>query len=231
MSAEPYWIEHDGGSALAWGAAQRLAQALRWGVQADRGASLVLGAGDLPLQAYRNLADAVVDWRRVQVVPSDDLWVPPTDPRSRQRALERVLAAGPAARAGLIPLFRGSESAGDDAHAAAHDVARLARPFDAVVLAVEPDGGIAGLRPGTDGLDRLLAPETPATVAAVDSPEAGIPHLTLTLNALADAGLILVLGQGTAERAALTRALDGDVSPLRALFDRAKVPVEIHVCP
>ncbi len=231
MSQEPYWIEHDHASALAWGTAQRLAQALRWGAQGDHRASLLLGAGALPLEAYRNLADAVLDWRRVTLTLTDERWLPPNHPDSHQRQITDALLQGPAAQARFLPLFRGSESAGDDARAAAFDFARLPRPYDAVVLAVREDGGIAGLRPEMDGLEQMLAAATPATVAAVDLPDEVQPHLTLTLTALADAGLILVLGRGAAERTALSQALEGADTPVRALFDAAKVPVEIHVCP
>ncbi|MFW5680655.1 MAG: 6-phosphogluconolactonase, partial [Pseudomonadota bacterium] len=118
MSLEPYWIDHDTEQALAWGVAQRLAQALRWGAQAERGARLVLATGDLPLEAYRNLADAVLDWRRVTIIPSDAHWGPPNRPEASERAIGEALLRGPAAQAQLLPLLRGSEHAGEDARAA-----------------------------------------------------------------------------------------------------------------
>ncbi|TVQ39529.1 MAG: hypothetical protein EA356_01620 [Geminicoccaceae bacterium] len=231
MSLEPYWIEHDSDQALAWGVAQRLAQALRWGAQGETQARLVLSADRLPLDAYRNLADAVLDWRRVLVIPSDEPWIAPTDPASHEHAIRQALLRGPAAKAELLPLLRGGEHPGEDAGAAAYDFGRVPRPFDAVVLGVGDDGRIAGLWPGTDGLDQLLAATTPATVAAIDRPDGSGAHLTLTLRALADAGLILVLGRGARERGALMQALEGASSPVRALFDAARVPVEIHVSP
>jgi 6-phosphogluconolactonase/glucosamine-6-phosphate isomerase/deaminase len=155
----------------------------------------------------------------------------PHDATSVAHAIGQALGSGEAQQAQVLPLVRGAGTAGDEARAAAFDLLAVPRPFGVVAVEAGGDGRIGSLIPGTDGLAQLLAPETPATVAAVDVPAEATPRLTLTLSALVAADAILILGEGSAVRSALHRAMDGAPTPAGSLLRRAPVPPEFHLCP
>ncbi|MEO1089085.1 MAG: 6-phosphogluconolactonase [Pseudomonadota bacterium] len=230
----PWLIEHADGAALARAVAWRLAATLRRAIVERGRATLALTGGDAALDTYAFLAAQELDWRRVTLLLTDEPWLPPTDPRSHERRVADVFLGGAAGAASLLPYLRGSDSVGGDLQAAALDVARLPRPYDAVVLDVGEDGRIAGMAPDVDGLGLLLDPTTPATLAAVDRADPGGQMLTLTVAALIATGVVLVVGRGAAEATVLGRAYEAgppEELPLRAVFDNAPEPVEVHWCP
>lgn len=231
MTLEPYWIDHVAATDLAWAVAQRVAQQLRVALQERARATLVLGDGALVQPICQRLADAVLDWRRVDVIVAEEPWQGPTDPNGRSQQLALWFGRGEARQAAVLPLLMGTGTAGDDARAAAFELRRVPRPFDLAVVAVGDDGRVGSLVPGSHGLAQLLDAGTPPTVAAVDVADDERPHLTLTLSALVDARTILALGQGRATAAAVERALGGADLPVAALLQVAAVPIEFHFCP
>ena len=97
-----------------------------------------------------------------------------------------------------------------------------------VLLGVGPDGHVASLFPGNPELARGLDPESDRLVLAVPpgDPAPDIPRLSLTLKALLQTDLIVLLITGQAKRA----LLEGDVDPalpVAAILnqDRAKVRI------
>lgn len=87
----------DGPRALADDVAARLRAALG----ARERALLVAPGGTTPAPFQRALAGYALDWPRVDVVTSDERWVPEDHPRANARLLGETLSIGPAPEAGL----------------------------------------------------------------------------------------------------------------------------------
>ena len=71
--------------------AATLAEQLRAGIAENGRATLVLSGGSSPIGLFERLALIELDWSRVTVLPSDERWVPVTDPESNERLLREQL--------------------------------------------------------------------------------------------------------------------------------------------
>jgi hypothetical protein len=123
-----------------------------------------------------------------------------------------------------LPLWRGGHHAGDDARSAASAYDRLPRPLGLALLEVDERGGLGAFDAAAPTVTKLLEPQIPPTVAAVDAADDGPPWLTFTLSALlAVERIAIVLPAGAAPA-----DLAGRSTALAALVDHAAVPVTFH---
>jgi 6-phosphogluconolactonase len=103
-----------------------------------------------------------------------------------------------------------------------------------VVLGMGTDGHTASFFPGGTTLAQVTDPACPASVMAIEAPDAGEPRLTLTLPRIIEAGLLVLHIEGEAKRAVLASALEPgpeQAMPVRAVLRQAKRPLEIYWAP
>jgi len=198
---------------VAEAAAAEIADALRGGAR-----SLVLVGGTSPKRCYELLSELDVEWGRVAVLFGDERCVPPDHPDSNYRmAKETLLDRVMPATIYRIPAELGPEEGADEY---AEVVANVA-PLDFVLLGVGEDGHIGSLFPGHPALhaDGL-------TIGIHDSPKPPPERVTITLEAIRDAGLVMILatGKGKADAVAMARrgeSPSGMIASARWLIDRA----------
>ncbi len=198
---------------VAEAAAAEIADALRGGAR-----SLVLAGGTTPKRCYELLSELDVEWGRVAVLFGDERCVPPDHPDSNYRmAKETLLDRVMPATIYRIPAELGPEEGADEY---AEVVANVA-PLDFVLLGVGEDGHIGSLFPGHPALhaDGL-------TIGIHDSPKPPPERVTITLEAIRDAGLVMILatGKGKADAVAMARrgeSPSGMIASARWLIDRA----------
>jgi 6-phosphogluconolactonase len=152
-----------------------------------------------------------VPWERIEWFWSEERCVPPTDPASNVRAARQSLIeprAIAAARIHPAPVELGACE--EVARAYGEVLARVLGPavppiFDLVLLAVGPDGQVAGLAPGCAAL------AASAAVAAVPASEVReeprVARVTLTPAVLGAARRVIVTAVGDASAAAVAAAL------------------------
>jgi len=219
---EEYVDVHEASRAAAGAIADWLAAGL-----AENGrASLVATGGRSPGEVYDLLATLPLPWDQVSVTLSDERWVPPDHPDSNARLLRERLLQGEAAGARLVPLWSDAASPEAAADAAEEAVADLL-PADVVLLGMGEDGHIASLFPGSEVLEEGLDPDSGLLVIDVPQGEPGPPQprLSLTLHALRQTFLIVLLISGEARRRAIE---DHDDLPVHALLRAAgDTPVRI----
>lgn len=210
---------------LAREAADAVLAGLAAGLSARGRASLVATGGRSPAPVYDRLALSLLDWSKVEVTLSDERFVPPDDPASNERLVRERLLTAKAASARFIPLYRPAADAEAAARAAEADV-RAVAPFDVVMLGMGEDGHIASLIPGDPNLADAMDPASGAVLrgvpAGLGSPP--VPRITLTLPALLQARLTLVLISGEAKRAVVA---EGRGLPVHALLEQVKAPVRV----
>ncbi len=179
--------------------------------------------GSTPGPVFDLLAAVELDWGRIDIVLSDERWVPEDHPRSNAALVRRHLLQGPASAARLLPMWRAGLEPAEAARAlSAELVPQL--PLDVVLLGMGADMHTASLFPGAPELDLALADDAPP-VMAMEVPGQPETRITLTAPVLREAFALHLLLTGAEKRAALERAEKADPldAPVAALLDQAIV--------
>ena len=200
-------------------------------------ATFVASGGSTPGPLYDVLSEMAAPWRSVQVTLSDERWVDPDDPRSNERLVRGRLLRDLAAGARFTPLKTGHAEP-EDAEAEVDAALRaLPRPFDIMLLGLGENGHTASLFPHGQGLSRALDVSDPALARAVrpvppDDPDP--PRMSMSLRALLDSRLIILLFTGQAKWKTYEAAMGpGEISdaPARALLRQDQTPVQVWWAP
>ena len=221
--------------ALAAALAERVAARLREAI-ADRGrALLAVSGGSTPKHFFERLSHVPLDWSRVQVTLVDERWVPESSDRSNARLVKSLLLQHDAAAASFVPLHQQAATPEDGLAALNASLDALALPFDVVVLGMGDDGHTASFFPGGDRLADALDPAGRERVLPMRAAGAGEARITFTLPVLLDARALFLHVEGEAKRRVLADAQlglgAGRDYPVRAVLERARVPVSVYWCP
>jgi 6-phosphogluconolactonase len=197
--------------ALAVALRQRLEVAASQGLDERGRFSLVLPGGSAAEAFLPALADAAVDWPRIDVFWGDERAVPPNDVDSNY-----ALARG-AFLARVSPCVHRMRGEAADLSAAAADYEREMREalgdppsLDFVIMGMGPDGHVCSLFPGHSALGEA----TRWVVAVEDSPKPPPRRLTMTLPALALSDVLVVGAFGRAKAEPARTALRDPQSSL-----------------
>jgi 6-phosphogluconolactonase len=212
--------------ALARGAAETVAGALRAAVS-ERGIfTIALAGGDTPRRMYEQLAaQRQLDWGRVEFFWGDERPVPPEHPDSNfamaAAALLRPLGIDP------HRIHRIEGERGDLAAAARDYEEELAqtcgepdgRPpvLDLVLLGMGGDGHTASLFPDTAALS-----EARRWVLANEVPQLSTRRITITFPLIERARATLVLVTGASKAGVLAEVLEGPLDPQRLPSQRLR---------
>jgi 6-phosphogluconolactonase len=226
MTDRPDIEVHETADEAAMAAAEAIADWLAAGLAENDRASFVATGGTSPGPVYDLLATLPLPWEQVSVTLSDERWVDPASPQSNERLLRERLLVGEASAARFVPLWSRAATPEDAAEAAEVAVADLL-PADVVLLGMGEDGHVASLFPGSPVLEEGLDPFGGSLVIVAPKGDPAPPQdrLSLTLYALRQTYLIVVLISGAAKRRIIE---DQDDLPIHALLRAAgDVPVRI----
>lgn len=184
--------------------ADRIASELRGTLAHEDRASLAVPGGTTPGPIFDTLSALHLDWDRVDVMLTDERWVPMGSDRSNTRLLHDRLFRDQAAAAHLIPLY-GETSTPEDSLDRLSAGVEAALPLSVVLLGMGADMHTASLFPGADRLEEGLSPKAPAVLPmrADGAPE---PRMTLTARVLNGAMSKHLVITGAAKREALEKA-------------------------
>lgn len=221
--------------ALADAAAGLIARRLCQAIAARGHAGFILTGGSSPGPVYDRLSrDGSVDWRKVTATLSDERWVEPSHPDSNEALVRARLQTGLAAPLGFTPLKYLAPSPDAGARIADEAVGDLF-PVDITLLGMGEDGHIASLFPDDPIAEYALHPAAEKRVVAVAMSGVApfLPRISLSLPALLDTELVLVLISGVAKKALIERvsAEQGYDPPVARLIRQTAVPVRIFWAP
>lgn len=234
---DPRFVLHayPGADAWTWASAVAIAAELRRDLQQRPRARLLLSGGGTPAPVYRALAQAPLEWDRVDVALVDERWLLPDDPDSNARLVRTHLLTGHAAKARFEPMtLPGRPLEETVAIASAHGQ----QPASVAVLGMGEDGHTASLFPRMRDLPHALASRQPY-IAVDASGCAGAQRwprrISLTPAGLAPAHSRMLLIRGARKREVLAQALaSGEVLEfpvLTALETTNHTPLHVYWCP
>lgn len=179
--------------------------------------------GTTPGPIFDTLSGAALQWDRVNVMLTDERWVPETSERSNTALLRARLLRDKAAAAALVPLYAPAPAPEDRLVELSEGVEKVL-PLSVVLLGMGADMHTASLFPGADRLADAMADDAPPLMAmrAAGAPE---PRVTLTLPVLRSAISLHIVITGDEKREALERArqLGPEQAPVAAVLRGAKV--------
>ncbi|MBV1896518.1 MAG: 6-phosphogluconolactonase [Rhodobacteraceae bacterium] len=173
------FLEYPDRDMLAIDLANLLAGEIKACLLTHERASVVVPGGSTPGPVFDALCAADLDWSRVHVIPSDERWVSPDDPRSNARLIRERLLVNRAASAKLLPLYADADQPEDVLEAIAETL-EPELPISVLVLGMGADMHTASMFPGVDGLDAALDPQ--AGILAILRPQS-VPEARVTLTA------------------------------------------------
>ncbi|ETX15567.1 6-phosphogluconolactonase [Roseivivax halodurans JCM 10272] len=203
--------------------ANRIAGELRGALARAERVTMAVPGGTSPGPVFDDLNDVELDWSRVDVMLTDERWVPEDHERSNTKLLRERLLTGKAAEARLLPMFLPCE----EPEARLDELAEQIRPnlpLSVVLLGMGADMHTASLFPGADNLDEALSRNAPILMP-MRAPGADEPRVTLTAPVLDGALSKHVLIFGDEKRAALENAKGKSPkdAPINAVLDGAEV--------
>ncbi|WP_294622281.1 6-phosphogluconolactonase [uncultured Roseovarius sp.] len=219
-------IEYADDEMLAIDLANALAGELRATLNHEDRALFVVPGGSSPGPVFDDLCEADLDWSRVDVMLSDERWVPEVHVRSNTRMIRERLLVGRAAKANYLPLYARAEAPEAVlAELESYIIPRL--PIAVLLLGMGEDMHTASLFPGADNLEVALGRRAPVLVP-MRAPGAPEPRVTLSARVLNDAMSKHLILMGSSKRAALDRAQSLPVheAPVRAVLD----DMNVHYC-
>ncbi|SNR41115.1 6-phosphogluconolactonase [Puniceibacterium sediminis] len=216
-------LEYPDREILAMDLANQLAGDLRAALaQGDRVAFAVPG-GTSPGPVFDDLCAVDIAWSRVDVLLTDERWVPDDSARSNTRLLRERLLVEKAAAAQLLPMYLPCKEPEERIDELA-EMLRPSLPLDVVLLGMGADMHTASIFPGADLLVQALAPGAPLLLP-MRAPGAPEPRVTLSAEVLNGAMRKHVLIYGQEKRDALERSkiLTPLEAPIGAVLDGAIV--------
>ena len=208
---------------LAMDLANQIAGELRAALSHQERAALAVPGGTSPGPVFDTLCAADLDWARVDVMLTDERWVPESSERSNTRLLRERLLTNRAAAARLLPLYAEADTPEERLAELADDIAP-ALPLAVVLLGMGADMHTASIFPEADKLEEALSNDAPILLP-MRAPGAPEPRITLSAHAL-DGALkkhIVIYGAEKREVLEEARGLAPLEAPINAVLDEAVV--------
>ncbi|PWG16346.1 6-phosphogluconolactonase [Salibaculum griseiflavum] len=186
-------------------------------------AALAVPGGTTPGPIFDSLCGAGhIDWSRVDVMLTDERWVPETSDRSNTKLLRERLLVEHAAAANYVPLHAPADAPEDKLDQLAQGV-EACLPLSVCLLGMGTDMHTASIFPGADQLEAALNGD--GVLYAMRAPGAPEPRITLSARVLRDAMNCHVVIIGHEKREALERArnLSPEEAPIAAILPGATV--------
>ena len=184
--------------------------------------SFAVPGGTTPGPIFDSLCGVDLEWDRVNVMLTDERWVPETSDRSNTRLLRERLLIEKAATATYVPLYADAPTPEEKLPALAAQIAPLL-PINVMLLGMGADMHTASIFPEADQLD--LALNGKDLLVAMRAPGAPEPRITLSANVLRGAMSRHIVIIGDEKRAALEKArqLTPKEAPIAAVLNGAVV--------
>ena len=196
--------------------------------QKDR-ATLALPGGSTPKPFFKQLSHSDINWEKVIVIPTDERFVPETDPLSNYSFIKNNLKKNCARNLKIVNFFKPDYSLEKLATTVSKDL-KVVLPIDICVLGMGLDMHTASIFPGLDRLNDAFDLNTSKILVPISLPRLKEKRLTLTVKVLREAQKTHILITGSEKKEALAFALKSkdnwNVAPVRSvIFGQSDVKI------
>lgn len=199
---------------------------------ADSGeAGLAVSGGRTPVDLFKALSNADIDWSKVTITLVDERWVSPDNDDSNEKLVRTHLLQNKAAQARFIPHKTDDESPFEAEAKLNKALASLPEALTVTLLGMGEDGHTASFFPGAETLNKALDTHHHLDCCAVVPKTGPHPRMTLTLRRLLRSEWIVLHLTGDGKKPVLTQALaDGPVTelPVRSVLKQTLTPVSVY---
>ena len=216
-------IEYPDREILAIDLANRLTDEIGAALHHEDRVCLAVPGGTTPGPIFDDLCATDLEWDRVDVMLTDERWVPESSERSNSQLIKSRLLVNHAAAGRYLPLFAPADNP-EDVLPELESMIAPELPIDVLLLGMGADMHTASLFPGADNLTAALDPDAPILIP-MRAPGAPEPRVTLSARVLNGALSKHLVIFGAEKRAALEKALHLDPAraPIAAVMDEMNV--------
>jgi len=213
-------------------AASRIVAAVERRLGEQARTRLIVTGGSSPLQCYAYLSQADIDWRSVQLLLSDERWVPAEHVDSNEKMVRACLLTGKAVQATLLPFFAADTTLAARCDEMSQLLAGLDSPAACALLGMGDDGHFASLFPDAANLSVGLQADSATFCIPVDTAASPHQRISLTLSELVKSEEIVLLCFGDAKREVIDQDEHGAGNfPISHLLKQSQVPVTVFWAP
>lgn len=225
-------VEHkfDSREAASEAAADRIAALIGVRLKSEECATFVVSGGSTPHRCFDLLSHKPINWQQVQVVLSDERWVPNDHEDSNERLLRERLLKHAASAASMLPIYREDQSVEERC-----DSLQTLLPesgFACAMVGMGQDGHFASLFADADSLQNGLNPSGPRFYIPVRTDTSPYARISMTLGALLQSDEVLLLCFGDEKLQVYEQAKAGEKSyPIAHLLQQQNVAVALYWAP
>ncbi len=211
-------------------AAKRIAELLANRLDNQAEASLIVSGGTTPQQCFAALSKTPLDWQRVQLLLSDERWVPADHDDSNEKLVRDSLLVDKAASAMLVPVYADGMSPEERCEALQDPLPVL--PFACSLIGMGADGHFASLFPDSEQLPLGLDVESGLLYIPVASAASSHRRISMTLAAISRSDEIVLLFFGQQKLDVYKEALrEANGYPVSRLLRQKRAPVRVFWAP
>ena len=211
-------------------AAKRVAELLANRLDNQAEASLIVSGGTPPQQCFAALSETPLDWKRVQVLLSDERWVPADHEDSNEKLVRDSLLADKAASAMLVPVYADGMSPEERCEELQDPLPVL--PFACSLIGMGADGHFASLFPDSEQLALGLDVESGLLYIPVATAASSHRRVSMTLAAISRSDEIALLFFGQEKLDVYKEALRAaNGYPVSRLLRQKRAPVCVFWAP
>ena len=184
---------------------------------------LAVPGGTTPGPLFDDLCAADLPWENVDVMLTDERWVPTDSNRSNTKLIRERLLVNRAAEARLLPLYTPAETP-EEVLPELEAMIAPELPIAVLLLGMGTDMHTASIFPGADRLSEALDPHAPILVP-MRAPGAIEPRITISARVL-DGALrkhIVIIGAEKREAFEKAQHLSAKEAPIKAVLTGADV--------
>lgn len=219
----PNLIAYPDPELMALDLANRLADDLKEALHHEERVLFAVPGGTTPAPVFEALSVVHLDWDRVDVVLTDERWVPEDHPRSNTALVRRCLLQNEARTARLIPIYLAGH-APEDGLAECESLIAPDLPIHVALMGMGADMHTASLFPNAPNIAAALAPDAPILMVVRGE---GLPETRVSLSArVLDAALrkhIVITGNEKKQALETAQSLPFEDAPVRAVLSGAEV--------
>ena len=224
---ENIFESREGASAAA---AARITELLQKRLDNNDDASLIVSGGTTPRQCLETLAGAHLDWNRVEVLLSDERWLPPDHDASNERRIRESLLVGNAAAASLRSVYAEQQTLEERCDELQDPLPAL--PFACALIGMGADGHFASLFPDAEQLELGLNVESGRLYIPVSTVASPYPRISMTLAGISRSDEIVLLIFGEDKLDVYRQALESvNGFPVSKLLRQKRAPVAVYWAP